>query len=253
MPIPAVDVLIAIPAHDEERTLPRCLGHVLAAIEHARAEGAAAAATVAVAAHRCSDRTEQLARAILAAAPVRAVVLTDPDSPTIADVRRAAVGAALTGVTDPARTWLFNTDADSWVPPDWIPGLLAACRRAGAVGAAGMVEVEGWQASERAREAYAAIIAAGVHGSNHDHVYGANLAVRLDAYLAVGGFTAHRHGEDHDLVARLRATGHRVATPVVPRVITSGRLDPRCDQGLGALLRSLAARDRDCPAADARP
>lgn len=207
MPIPAVDVLIAIPAHDEERTLPRCVGHVLAAIEHARAEGVAAAATVVVAAHRCSDRTEQLARAILDAAPVRAVVLTDPDSPTIADVRRAAVAAALAMVTDPARTWLFNTDADSWVPPDWIPGMLAACRRAGAVGAAGMVEVEGWQASERAREAYAAIIAAGVHGSSHDHVYGANLAVRLDAYLAVGGFTAHRHGEDHDLGRP--AAGHR--------------------------------------------
>src|SRR3954447_11495301 len=36
-----------------------------------------------------------------------------------------------------------------------------------------------------------------MHGTAHRHVYGANLGVRADAYLAVGGFPRDGAGEDH--------------------------------------------------------
>ena len=135
-----------------------------------------------------------------------------------------------------------NTDADSWVPPDWISATLSAMRAADAVAAAGLVEVVGWRAPASARRAYHALIEAGLHPWGHDHVYGANLAVRLDAYVTVGGFPARDHGEDHALVARLRSAAYRVATPRTPRVRTSGRTTGRCPDGLGALLGRLASQ-----------
>lgn len=46
----------------------------------------------------------------------------------------------------------------------------------------------------------------GPHG-NYRHVYAANLAVRLDVFTAVGGFPARRHGEEHGLLAAVRAAG----------------------------------------------
>ncbi|MDO5495160.1 MAG: glycosyltransferase family 2 protein, partial [bacterium] len=95
-------------------------------------------------------------------------------------------------------------------------------------------------APEAARAEYARMVAAGIHGDTHEHVYGANLVVRLDAYLEVGGFERLDHGEDHRLVQRLREAGHRVATPLAPVVRTSGRITPRCPDGLGALLARLS-------------
>lgn len=236
------EVLVVIPAHNEEPSVSRCVHQVVAAIGRARSRGVVGRATVAVVAHRCTDRTALLAERALAAHPVHGVVIPDTDSTTVAEVRRRGVAAALAEVADPARTWLFNTDADSLVPPDWLTATLSAMRAEDAVAAAGLVEVVGWRAPASARRAYHGLIEAGLHPWGHDHVYGANLAVRLDAYLAVGGFPVRDHGEDHGLIARLRDAGYRVATPRAPRVRTSGRTTGRCPDGLGALLGRLASR-----------
>lgn len=270
-------VIVAIPAHDEEDLFPGCLDHVLAALRHARRAGSVDRAVVTVSAHRCTDRTAAVARQVLErqvltpqplgpgpsrgphpGAAVEWIVLEDERSGTIAEVRRAAVEAGArrledapgpTGVAAAAGTWLFNTDADSLVPPEWITHTLQVAARERAVAVAGLVEVTGWDPPPQVRQAYEAIVARGVHGSGHGHAYGANLAVRLDAYRAVGGFTPRRHGEDHELLRLLREAGFSVATPLAPRVATSGRVDPRCPDGLGALLRRLA----ETPAAAPRP
>jgi GT2 family glycosyltransferase len=70
-------------------------------------------------------------------------------------------------------------------------------------------------------------------------VYGANLAVRLDAYLRVGGFR-DVHGEDQDLVDRLRGAGEPVTSLLSPLVLTSARYDGRAENGLAALLERLS-------------
>ncbi|MEO9247767.1 glycosyltransferase [Citricoccus nitrophenolicus] len=252
-------VLVAIPAHDEEDLLAGCLEQVLAALHHARSAGSIARAVVAVTAHRCTDRTAAVAREVLTRATLStglAVgwhVLEDEGSATIAEVRRAAVEAGARSLEDTAGAgdhgiWLFNTDADSLVPPEWITHTLRIAARERAVAVAGLVEVTGWEPPPSVLWAYDTLVARGLHGSGHDHAYGANLAVRLDAYRAVGGFTPRRHGEDHELLRRLRGAGHRVATPLSPRVSTSGRENPRCPDGLGALLRRLGEASGTAPA-----
>ena len=86
---------------------------------------------------------------------------------------------------------------------------------------------------------YRALVERGMHGDTHRHVYGANLGVRADAYLDVGGFPPDGAGEDHGLWGRLRAAGYTLAQPVGVRVRTSARLHGRADGGLAGLLRSL--------------
>ncbi|MGJ3510009.1 glycosyltransferase [Enemella sp. A6] len=239
----ANDVLVVIPAHNEEHAIRRCVSRVLAAVGQGRRAGLVDRATVVVVPHRCSDRTAELAALALAGQPVTGIVVPDTRSTTVAQVRRRGVEAGWTDAQagTAERTWLFNTDADSWVPSDWITATLTTMRTDNAVAAAGLVDVVGWRASRAARRAYRALIQEGLHAGGHDHVYGANLVVRLDAYLAVGGFPHCEHGEDHALVARLRAAGYRVATPRTPRVATSGRTAGRCPDGLGALLGRLAS------------
>lgn len=237
-----VDLVVAIPAHDEEATIGACLDAVAEAVASARRTGAVKDAVVSVAAHRCEDATSLEARDVLGRAHLRGVVTDDPRSTTIGEVRQVAVSAALPMVTRPLSTLLLNTDADSLVPSDWVTGMLDAMRTGRARGAAGMVELHGWTAPPAARRAYAEAIRSGIRGTGHSHVYGANLAVWLPTFQALGGFKALSTGEDRDLVARLRAAGHAVATPLYPRVLTSARLDPRCPDGLGAFLNRLVAK-----------
>jgi len=82
----------------------------------------------------------------------------------------------------------------------------------------------------------------------HPHVHGANLGVRADAYLAVGGWADLATAEDHDLWRRLGAAGAALVTTIEAPVTTSGRGDGRAPSGFAALLTSLgqlAAIDDD--------
>jgi hypothetical protein len=231
------EVLVAIPAHDEEAEIAGCLEHVARAVR--LASSTYGPVTVAVAAHRCTDDTFGTASAALSDLPGRHLVVRDEVSHTVGAVRaRLVAGWASRHQPEPGRTWVLSTDADSHVPPDWIIGTLAEARRRGAVAVAGMVELRGWDAPPEVRERYRALIDAGLRDDGHTHVYGANLAVRLDAYLRVGGFRAG-HGEDQDLVDRLREAGEPVVSLLSPLVRTSAREPGRAEHGLGALLQRL--------------
>lgn len=249
--------LVAIPARDEADSIGACLGAVALAARAARAGGRIRSAHVAVVAHRCADGTAQLARDALADAGLDGwLVVEDEVSPSVGAARSTAVRAALgrwPGL-DPRATWLFSTDADSTPPADWMIGLLEEVEGHPDAPAAarGLVALEGWAASPEAQRRYDAIIAAGTHGDDHDHVYGANLLVRLDAYLAAGGFPDVASGEDHALVAALRRLGHRVPGVFRPVVPTAGRTRARARDGLGALLARLGAEAAEC-GTDAMP
>ncbi len=74
----------------------------------------------------------------------------------------------------------------------------------------------------------------------HPHVHGANLGVRGDAYLAVGGFPPLAVSEDAALVGALALAGRTVLrTPSCP-VVTSARRHPRAPGGFGTDLDQLA-------------
>lgn len=222
---------------------------VAGAVEVARSAGWIGTARVAVMAHRCTDATAELALSTLRGVPgVEAFVESSPDDMTVGRVRALAVERAARSWSpagSPRDCWIFSTDADSVVPSDWIVGLLRAATSRGAAAVAGLVHLEDWVGPPAARAEYERIVTAGMNGEGHRHVYAANLAIRMDVYWEVGGFPSLPHGEEHGLVAAVRAAGRKVATPLEPRVITSGRMPGRASQGLGALLQRLDARARE--------
>jgi hypothetical protein len=251
---------VVVPAHDEQERIGACLTSVRRALAALPDEVETA---VAVVLDRCGDATPQVVGEVLADWPQATAI------PVVADVHPAGVAAVCSlsarprgrgvgavrdvGVRDVlARlvahprggTWLLSTDADTTVPADWALRHLA-CAAEGAHGVAGLADLIGVERlAADALLRYRAIVDHGLHGATHQHVYGANLGVRADAYLAVGGFPAEGSGEDHGLWRRLHAAGYRLAQPVDIRVRTSARLHGRAEEGLADLLRRLHHGDR---------
>jgi len=237
-------VAVVVPARDEAANIVGCLLAVRASLAAAVHAGAVDGVTVAVVAHRCADHTATLARTSLVGMPHD--VIEDSGSATVGEVRRLGVEVALArlnvGSRLAERTWILNTDADSIVGPRWVSDVLRH-GQAGRVAVVGMTRLRGALRSAAAREAYRQIIDAGVSGPEHDHVYGANLAVRADAYAAVGGFRGVPIGEDRALVDALIAHGLPVARPRDLVVATSARRTGRAAGGLADLLADI---DRRC-------
>jgi hypothetical protein len=245
---------VLVPAHDEEGTITACVRSVLTALDHAPGLTARALCVVA---DRCSDATAALARAAAATHPaadrVRVTVLepTAGVAPlpgcrsaprphevagpvTIGAVRElAAVTLAALLAADgaaPATTWLLGTDADGTVAPGWVAAHLAlAAAGADAVAGGVVLDVPGLPRPP------------GEPAPPEHPVYGANLGVRADAWAAVGGFPPLACGEDHGLVARLRAGGYRVVAGAPATVRTSARTRGRARGGLADLLRDAGA------------
>lgn len=257
-----VDVVVVVPARNESDRIATCLDSVRISLQQAVAAGAVERVAVAVVGHRCVDDTLGRAERTLAGLPH--VLVADQTSTTVGDVRARGVRAALDllpgrvpgSARDRVRrpVWILNTDADSVVPSSWVLEVLALAGREqhAVVGMAHLARTG--TASDRphghspAAAAYRAIIRGGLHGRTHDHIYGANLAVRADAYAAVGQFPAVTVGEDRALVEALVAAGRPVVRPIDLAVTTSARRHGRAVGGLATLLNTL---DHACaPATD---
>lgn len=244
------DVLVAVPAHDEQARIGACLTSVGLALRQAREAGVVRAARIAVALHRCTDDTAAAALVALRRFDeIDHLLWEEPRVLPVGAVRTALVRrAAATPAPLRGDAWLFSTDADTVVPADWVTSTLALRRREPVDLVLGLVDLGQWEAGEAAQQTYAALVDAGVDDDGHRHAYAANLAVRLSAFEAVGGFPALPHGEEHGLAAAIRAAGLRVVSHTAPRVRTSARMPGRAPQGLGALLAGLAeAEDRPGP------
>lgn len=260
---------IAIPARNEADLLPSALFAARQAVITALDAGVISTAVISLVVHRSTDRTQELADAFAAMVaaefgsavdPAAAdgvakprltmIVSVDDDAGSPGAVRTLAIEAAQRagGPVDPTGVWIFSTDADSTVPADWITGTLAAAGPA--VALVGMVELADGHLGPKARARHDEIVRRGAAGGRdraagereqlaHDHVYGANLAVRLDAYLAVGGFSDLPHGEDHELIRRLIQAGVTILCTLTPRVRTSDRTQGRATGGLADLLARL--------------
>ena len=241
---------VVIPAHNEELLVRPCLEAVRRALARTGVPS-----TIVLVAHRCTDRTASVARELLT--EPGEIVLLD-DSPSVATARAAGAALAVTALMNrsgpipaPARCWLLSTDADSEVPSTWVADLRRHIDQ-GVAAVAGLVQVHGWEgASPAARDAYRAVLAAGMRMTHHEHAYAANLAVRLDAYLDVGGWPDQVPGEDAALLAALRTRGWPVVGARDVWVRTSGRRSPRAGGGLGSLLDRLATEGMAAPALDA--
>lgn len=241
---------VVVPARNEQDRIGACLRSVREALQWLPEEVAVA---VAVVLDRCSDETSARVAAVIDGWPHAEVLLVGGDVPasprptgaTRADVgmlRSVGLARALARLRPhpTTRTWLLSTDADTTVPTDWVCEHLRLAA-VGAHGVAGLAELDGAaQMSPEARRRYRAIVERGIQGRAHGHVYGANLGVRADAYLAVDGFPVGAGaGEDHGLWRRMAAAGYRLEHPTSLRVRTSARLHGRAEGGLADLLRAL--------------
>lgn len=240
--------VIAVPAHNEESTIAACLVSVARAARQAIQAGAFDRVHAAVVAHRCTDRTREVAHRLLTQHDHWLSgfdVIAFDHRTDVGAVRAMAVQTALRRVGgDADAAWIYSTDADTHVGSDWLVRGLEEATRNQAVGVAGLVELDGWRGSDEARARYERIITDGLildslGRPSHEHVYGANLLVRADAYRAVGGFPPSGHGEDRRLVAALVAAEHPFIHARQWRVTTSGRILGRARDGLADLLRSL--------------
>ncbi len=220
-----------------------CLTGLRVAVRHAQKRGLVTAVKVVVVAHQCTDETADIARAVVGRHLDGDVVVLDDDA-WVGHVRDLGVRVGLESLPpSTAPTWILSTDADTVVGRDWITQTLTEAAAAKADCVVGLVRLDAWRGSEAARRSYERILAAKMHPldpqHSHDHVYGANLAIRSDAYLAVGGFPTTGHGEDQRLVDALSEAGYAVVRTSTVQVTTSGRLEGRAADGLATLIRRL--------------
>ncbi|CAN5669390.1 glycosyltransferase family 2 protein [soil metagenome] len=233
---------VVIPAHDEAELIGRSLGSVLRSLEVAVDAGwvRSDAAAVVVVVDSCRDMTSAIASQAIAATPgVQGRVVTC-EARNVGRARRIGTDVAIEmlGGVQSQRCWLANTDADTIVPSSWlIRHLLAA--ESGVAALAGVVQVDSFAAhAAHVESAFVEAYELSPDGS-HPHVHGANLGVRLDAYLAAGGWHDDALAEDHALWNRVRSLGRPMVSTTRSTVTTSGRRVGRAPGGFADSLRKL--------------
>ncbi len=224
-----------IPASNEEGTIEKCLRSILtSAAKSARCKRFWAV----LVADCCTDDTVAIARRVLnRQGTIIECTMRSPGS-----ARRIGARAVLEHFSghDPKRIWLANTDADTHVPDNWLSTHLALAD-ANASAIAGIVELDPVELRPEVARLYQRTYKVAADGT-HGHVHGANMGVRADAYLDVGGWSDLRASEDHCLWSRLTRRGWRVQSPAASVVTTSGRLQGRAQGGFAdTLTRELQA------------
>ena len=225
-------VAVVVPARDEEELLPACLDSIDAARAALWSRRPDVEVVVVVVLDRCADGT---AGVVAARRHVRGVW---SDTGAVGAARAAGVAVALQDVPEDSRsaTWIACTDADTTVPGHWLWRQVQLADAGVDLVTGTVVPTDlpgGLFGRWRARH---------VLGEGHPHVHGANLGVRADAYVAVGGFPAEPVHEDVLLVEAVRASGRPWVATDTTRVATSSRRTGRVGgAGFAGYLRRLAA------------
>ncbi len=225
----AWEIAVLIPARNEEMLLGHCLESVIQSIE---ALPRSIGASIVVVSDCSTDRTAEIAYSLVG--PQGNVL--HAHAGTVGTARALAASYAIAKTSAPlSRVWLANTDADCVVPPSWLSDQIEFAI-AGIEAVAGIIAVDsfkehGPQVPARFRASYS-IYADGTH----PHIHGANLGVRADRYVNVGGWADLKTAEDHDLWGRLRRTGARLRSSAHLQVVTSGRRMGRAPSGFAGAL-----------------
>lgn len=219
------DVVVVVPAHNEEATVAACL----ASVDVAAALVRPVPVHVVLVADACTDATLDVARRARPRASSLEVRVVS--SRRVGAVRAAGFAGREAG----CRQWFATTDADSVVPAEWLVEQLRSAERHDVF--AGTVVVEDWSARPVSlREAFAERyhrVAA------HRHVHATNLGVRASLYRAVGGFPDVAAHEDLALVTACEAAGAAVEWSAAAPVLTSARRSHRTPTGFSDYLTRL--------------
>ncbi len=219
---------IVIPAHNEMRELPRTLRAVITA-----AACSPVPTSTVVVLDRCGDRSEELAGDF---GPDVHFVTVDAGNVGAARAAGFTYAEKICTTANLARTWYATTDADTQVDPDWLVRQIDA----DADMVLGVVRVNDWrQHSAAAVRRYLLAYRRKARGRSHDHVHGANMGFRADAYWAVGGFRALPSGEDVEIVERFTAAGYYIHRDAELSVVTSARPAGRAPRGFAGYLRKV--------------
>ena len=175
---------LAIPAHNEEKHIARCVESIVIAARHASQP-----VEIVVALNRCTDRTREIAESFGAHCIVE-------DTKCIAAVRNAAVRAS----TAPA---VATLDADSWMSPNTISEVLTRVYDARYVGGGSMVKLERYSAG-----IICSLLAIAPYLVRQRVSIGMFWFLR-ESFDAIGGFDETMVSvEDLDFALRLKAHGH---------------------------------------------
>jgi cellulose synthase/poly-beta-1,6-N-acetylglucosamine synthase-like glycosyltransferase len=223
--------VVVVPAHDELERLPRCLR----ALTTASLLLPMPVQTIVVL-DACGDGSDRLAGRY--GSDVHFVTI---DAGNVGAARAAGFEYAASMCQDAESEciWYATTDADSVVGTNWLVQMTAA--RADMV--LGTVRIPVWRhfnvdVARRYLRGYQS------KGHGHNHIHGANMGFRADAYWKVGGFKALATGEDVDLVERFEAAGMRIHRDAGLSVVTSDRRDGRAPGGFAQHLRDLSGSVR---------
>lgn len=229
---------VGVPARDEAARVGATIDALAVA-----ARRSPAPVHLVIAADRCRDGTERMARRALRGgrrAAFASVRVQATAFGTAGGARQSACLGALRAATAGGgaleRVWIATSDADSTVPPQWFEHQHEWSVR-GAHGVAGLIELatdDGLDPATHHR--WRALVDQAGTGTGHPHVHGANLAIRADLWLAAGGFPNRAVGEDNELWRRAGALGGHLVGSADSVVRTSARTVGRTPGGLARLL-----------------
>lgn len=222
--------IVVIPAHNEAALLPRCLRAVTTA-----AACCPMPVQTVVVLDSCDDGSAKLAGEF-----GHDLHFVSVEAGNVGASRAAgfAYARSLCNHADESRAWYATTDADSEVDPDWLLRQTASA----AAMVLGVVRVTDWRHHPVALvRRYLRSYESSARGPNgHDHIHGANMGFRADAYWALGGFRPLATGEDVELVERFEAAGYRIERDSTLSVTTSARRNGRAPGGFAGHLRDVS-------------
>ncbi len=219
-------MVVVVPAHNEFPAISRSVG----AIQTAAIAGAVPTSIVVVL-DACDDESGLLAGQLGPNVHFIAVDERNVGAARAAGFRYAK--SRLHGAG--ARTWYATTDADTEVGSDWLVRQLGSS----ADMVLGLVRVGQWRYhSKEAAELYEARYRA--ETPFNQHIHGANMGFRSEAYWHIGGFNPLASGEDVELVERFRAGGFHVHSDEQLWVTTSDRRQGRAPGGFADHLATVS-------------
>lgn len=229
-----LQTVVVVPAHNELEHLPDCLRALTTA-----ALCLPNPVSVVVVLDSCDDDSERFAGRF---GPDVHFVSVDAGNVGAARAAGFEYAKSLCGQVESKDTWYATTDADSVVDAHWLTRM-ADAGRDGFDMVLGVVRVSNWRnfspaVMRRYLRAYRST------GSEHNHVHGANMGFRADAYWHVGGFRALATGEDVELVGRFEAAGLTIRRDKRLSVATSDRPQGRAPGGFAQHLRGLSRSAR---------
>jgi glycosyltransferase involved in cell wall biosynthesis len=222
--------VVVVPAHNELEHLPRCLLALTTASRRLPMP-----VLMVVVLDACDDGSDRLAEQF---GPDVHFVSVDAGNVGAARAAGFEYARPVCGSIEPERTWFATTDADSVVSNQWLARMTAA----DADMVLGTVRIPVWRLPVEVARRY--LRAYNAKGPGHNHIHGANMGFRADAYWKVGGFRALATGEDVDLVEHFQAAGMRIHRDVWLSVTTSVRQVGRAPGGFAHHLRELSGSMR---------